>query len=118
MGINEEISKVEQKIEEKAEQVQKAREGIVSAETRLTNLSREIDNKFDMLERITRTEVENVASEQKVSFNSSSRLSPKDKETIRSLIHKGWRKEEIARTTGRSIGEIELLIDMEGLTSN
>ena len=112
------LQKLLQETEERTEQVKKAREGIVSTETRITNLSREIDNKFDMLERLTRNEVETSAAESKISYNSSSPLSPKDKETIRSLVRKGWSREEIAHRTGRSIGEVDLLIDMEGLSAN
>ena len=98
--------------EERTEQVQKAKEGIVNTEIRLNNLSQEINDKFDMLEKITRTEVEASAASSGVTEVGNTRLSPKDRETIISLKRRGWTVDEIAKRLKRSIGEIEMVIEM------
>ena len=94
--------------EKRTEQVQRAKEGIVNTEIRLADLSKQIDDKFDILQRITKTEIESSSDSAPV----NSRLSPKDRETIIQLKRMGWTVEEIARRYKRTVGEIEMVIEM------
>ncbi len=116
--INDAVDKISslqnllEETEKRAETVRNSREGIGNSETRLMNLSKEIDDKIDMLERISASELEKSPSGSSSSKND--RLSPKDKETIIALKRRGWSVEEIARNMKRSEGEIELVLEMGG----
>ncbi len=86
--------------------LQSSREGIARTETRLKQLSDEIDSKFSLLKQV-------------ISINSGSsttvadtRLSPEDKQNIHDLKKMGWKNEEIARSLKRSLTEIELVLEM------
>ena len=94
--------------EKRIEQVQKSREGIATTETRLQNLQHEIDDKFEILADLTKKDIDENPSEPE----SSGRLTPKDRETIKQLTRMHWKPEEIARRMKRSISEIEMAIDM------
>ena len=112
------LQKLLKETEERTEQVQKAKEGIVNTEIRLNNLSQEINEKFDMLEKITRNEVEASASTFGTTEVRNTRLTPKDRETIISLKRQGWHVDEIAKRLKRSEGEIEMVIEMGGLSAD
>lgn len=94
--------------EKRIDQVQKSREGIASTETRLQNLQREIEEKFDVLADLTKQDLE----ENPTDPETNGRLTPKDRQTIKELKRRGWTADEIARRMKRSVGEIELALDL------
>ena len=106
------LQKLLAETEKRTEEVKKAKEGIVNTEIRLNNLSQEINEKFDILENITRNEVEASVAASGTTEVGNARLSPKDKEVIISLKRQGWTVDEIAKRLKRSVGEVEMVIEM------
>ena len=92
--------------EQRVQQITSAREGIGRAETRLQNLDKEIDSKMDLLLRATKADMEKNPGQ------ISDRMTPQDRETIVQLKRTGWTVDEIARRMKRSVGEIELVLEM------
>jgi chromosome segregation ATPase len=88
------------------DQIQTAREGIARSETRLQNLSKEIDDKFQLLGKITAADIEKNPGQK------NDRITPQDKEAIIRLKRQGWDVSQIARSMKRSEGEIELVLEM------
>ena len=95
--------------EKRTDEVKHAKEGIVAIEARLQRLSKELNDKFDLLEKVAQAENDADSSD---SYRNPS-LTPRDKEDIRKLWKQGWSKEVIARRLNRSIGEVELVIEMD-----
>ena len=60
----------------------------MNTEMRLADLSKQIDEKFDMLQSITKEELDSADPTASAPVNA--RLSPKDRETIISLKRMGW----------------------------
>ena len=75
---------------------------------KLVLIDKEIDDKFEILSDLTKKDIDENPSESE----SSGRLTPKDRETIKQLTRMHWTPEEIARRMKRSISEIEMAIDM------
>ena len=71
-------------------------------------MQKEIDDKFEILSDLTKKDIDENPSEPE----SSGRLTPRDRETIKQLTRMHWKPEEIARRMKRSISEIEMAIDM------
>jgi len=92
--------------EKRVRDLQQSREGIARSETRLNELSAEIDSKFQLLAKLTKEDLS------KNPGPVESRLSPQDRESIHHLKRQGWSVEEIARSMKRSVSEIELVLEM------
>lgn len=91
--------------ERRMEEINSTRQGIGRSEQRLQELSNSIDSRIKMLELLTRKDVAaNPPSE-------TSQLTPSERELIRSLSRQGWRVKELANRLGRTVTEIELILD-------
>ena len=98
--------------ERRVEQINSAREGIGRAETRLQKLDGEIDKKMDLLLKATRSDMERSGSSAPLPSSSGSSITPRDRETIIDLKRRGWTVDDIARRMKRSVGEVELILEM------
>ena len=91
--------------EKRMEEINSTRQGIGRSEQRLQELSNSIDSKMKMLELLTRKDVAaNPPS-------GNSQLTPSEREHIRSLRRQGWSVRELANRLGRTVTEIELILD-------
>ena len=84
----------------------KNQEGIARTEARLQNLAREIDSKFNLLEKITKADLE------KHPAKNNSGISPQDRESVKTLKRQGWTVAEIARSLNFPESAVELILEM------
>ena len=83
-----------------------ANSGLKDAQLRIEQLNKEVDNKWEVLHKITKEEVS------KSKPASDKTFTPQEKETIRQLKRSGWSIDEIAKRFHRNVNEITLLLDM------
>ncbi|MDR2419137.1 MAG: hypothetical protein LBD79_08780 [Treponema sp.] len=105
-------------IEERLENMQKARQWLAQSETRLKSLKDEIDKQSSLLARGSGGGISvGGGSIPKVPSGSGKSAMPdgSQQETILKLKRQGWTVEEIANTLGISIGEVELTLEFMNL---
>jgi len=99
-------------IEERTTSIMKLREWLVKAETQIENLNYETDKRIKTLEAINSSPVESG----KKSGGQGIQEDSKRKMVIQ-LKSQGWTIDDIAKTSGLSIGEVEFILDLE-ISSN
>jgi DNA repair exonuclease SbcCD ATPase subunit len=92
-------------IEGRIKEMQKAREWIARAETRLEELNKEIQNQVKLIGNVLREEG-NAPGQSKGAPTVSTR------ENVIKLARQGWKVDEIAKAVKLSRGEVELILDM------
>ena len=92
--------------EKRMDTLKSTNDGLKKTELEQQQLRREIDNKFNTLHEMTKTQV----AKNKPSMDKG--ISPSERETIRSLKREGWTIQEIATQFKRTTTEIELLLDL------
>lgn len=93
-------------LESRASKLDKAREWLAATETRLLEISKQSEEQLKILAAINKSD------------KSKSGGAPANdiRQVVLKLAHQGWNKGEIARVTKLSVGEVELILEME--TSN
>jgi chromosome segregation ATPase len=91
-------------VEERIEAMQKARQWLARAETRLEELNKQI------LDQVKLTDVSRNTD--KVFDDSKGAPAPGVRDTIIRLARQGWKIEEISRAVKRSQGEVELVLEI------
>ncbi len=99
-------------IEERTTSIMKLREWLVKAETQIENLNYETDKRIKTLEAINSSPVESAKK-------SGGQLIQEDskRKMVIQLKSQGWAIDDIAKTSGLSIGEVEFILDLE-ISSN
>jgi DNA repair exonuclease SbcCD ATPase subunit len=92
-------------VEGRIKEMQKAREWIARAETRLEDLNKEIQDQVKMVGNVLKEEG-GVPSRSKGAPTISTR------ENVIKLARQGWKVDEIAKAVKLSRGEVELILDM------
>ena len=95
-------------IEIRNKSITKNREWLVKAQTQLENLNHETDAKIKLLKALQPAKGEGLGN--------AKNLNNEDKtlrESIVQLRKQGWSIDEIAKTMNKSIGEVELILDLE-----
>ena len=92
--------------EVQVEQIKTARTGFAGVETRLQKLDKEIESKMDLLLKATRADLNENPGQ------ISDRMTPQERDTIIALKRQGWTVDEIARRMKRSVGEVELILEI------
>ena len=100
------LDKVLSETEQRIDQITSANSGIKKLQLDQEQLSREINNKFETLHRITQSELD------KDKPSRDKGIPPQTKETIRQLKREGWTIPELAKRFGRTTTEIELLLEL------
>ena len=90
--------------EKRIDKVTRDREGIVNSENRLSKLSKDIDSKFNTLEDIAKAETSKKTTK-------SSSITPRKRESVKTLKQQGWRIEEIADKLKLTETEVQLILD-------
>ena len=94
-------------IEERIKSMQRARQWIADAETRLEDLNRQAQTQARAIDSL----VNNKKSGAKIDLGEGA-PTPQKKENVITLAKQGWKVEEIAKTMKISRGEVELILDM------
>lgn len=102
----ESLGNILEETEKKVDAIKNEREGIARTEARLQNLAREIDSKFNLLEKITKADLE------KHPAKNNSGISPQDRESVKTLKRQGWTVAEIARSLNFPESAVELILEM------
>ena len=92
--------------DEKIEQIQIVREGIGKTEERWNKLNSEIERKLNVMKQILQSEIKQSGGAE------NSRITMQEKDTIRELRTQNFTAEQIARTLGRTINEVEMILAM------
>nr|HPO48990.1 hypothetical protein [Spirochaetota bacterium] len=94
-------------LEERTESINRIREWLVRAETQIENMNYETDKRIRLLESlISKTGESPIITERMKSETSK-------KETVLLLQSQGWTIDDIAKTLGLSLGEVDFILDME-----
>jgi uncharacterized phage infection (PIP) family protein YhgE len=93
-------------IEERIDAMQVAREWLAKTESRLQQISKDAQEEVKLLGALLKKE----GSRGKNAERGAPTLS--DRDNVTRLAHQGWKKEEIARALGLSIGEVDLILEM------
>ena len=92
--------------DEKIEKIQIVREGIGKTEERWNKLNSEIERKLNVMKQILQSEIKQSGGAE------NSRITMQEKDTIRELRTQNFTAEQIARTLGRTINEVEMILAM------
>lgn len=113
------LQNIVEEAEKRVDQVQKSREGIARSETRLERLSKDVDEKIQLLARMTQNDMNGRYVQNSEPLSSSQmvtpvqgHLTPQDKETVLNLKRQGWTNSEIARSLKISESEVEVILEM------
>jgi chromosome segregation ATPase len=98
--LDEELAGIEERIEE----MRKAREWLARTETRLTELDKEMQGQFKLMDSIRKDDTGRGESKGAPPIGTQER--------VRSLALKGWSAKEIASAYKLSIGEVELILEI------
>ena len=101
-----ELDTILSETERRIDSLQSVNTGLKKTQLDVQTLSREVNNKFDALHKITTAE---VSKNQGLKDNG---ISPSERETIRALKREGWTVQEIASRFKRTPTEIELLLEL------
>ncbi len=90
-------------LETRAAKLDKAREWLAATETRLLEISKQSEEQLKILAALNKSD------------RSKSGGAPANdvRQVVLKLAHQGWNKGEIARVTKLSVGEVELILEME-----
>ena len=91
-------------LETRTSSIMKLREWLVKAETHLENLNYETDKRIKTLETLKELENQEEKNETK--------NQDQKKVMVKQLNSQGWSIDEIAKTAGLSIGEVEFILDL------
>jgi chromosome segregation ATPase len=97
------LNAILQDLEARMAKIEKAREWLAATETRLQEISRQSDEQLKVLAAI------NKSDKSKSSGNAAGDI----RQVVLKLAHQGWTKGDIARVTKLSVGEVELILEME-----
>jgi chromosome segregation ATPase len=93
-------------IEERIEAMNVAREWLAKTESRLQQISKDAQEKVKLFgDLVSRKGPRDKAPDRGVPTIA-------DRENVLRLAHQGWKREEIARTMGLSLGEVELILEL------
>jgi DNA repair exonuclease SbcCD ATPase subunit len=92
-------------IEGRIKEMQKAREWIARAETRLEELNKEIQNQVKLVGNVLKEEGD-------IPGRSKGAPTVSTRENVIKLARQGWKVDEIAKAVKLSRGEVELILDM------
>ena len=98
------IESVLEDSEKRIDNLQKAREWLVRAETRFEELNKKASENLKLLRDVLKKEPASSDS------NSAPPLSVQD--SVRKLAHQGWKTDEIAKALKLSRGEVELILEL------
>jgi chromosome segregation ATPase len=110
--INDAVAKMESlqniltETDNRIDAIKSERDGIGRSETRLSKLSKDIDDKFNLLAQITKKDIE------KNPGKPAQGISPQDREDIKRLKRQGWTVAAIAKAMKRTETEIELMLEL------
>jgi DNA invertase Pin-like site-specific DNA recombinase len=96
-----------EEIEERIKSMQRARQSVAEAETRLEKLNTQALTQARAIDSL----IKGKKSGTPVDIGEGA-PSPRMKENIITLFKQGWTKEEIAKTHKISLGEVELILEM------
>jgi len=100
------VDKFMAELEDRIEQMQKAREWLARTETRLEELSKQAQEQVKIMGTLLKEEGKKGLSRDKGAPPIGVR------ETVVKLAHQGWTVDEIARTVKLSRGEVELILEI------
>ncbi|HON88910.1 MAG TPA: hypothetical protein PK746_05485 [Spirochaetales bacterium] len=98
------IDSVLEDSEKRIDNLQKAREWLVRAETRFEELNKKAGENLKLLR--------DVLKKEPVSGDSSSAPPLSVQDSVRKLAHQGWKTDEIAKALKLSRGEVELILEL------
>lgn len=91
-------------VEERMEKMQKAREWLAGTETRLEEINRQAQEQVKLLGSLVKKGGAKGAGKGVPSHESRA--------IVKKLAHQGWSSQEIAKHTGFSVGEVELILEL------
>jgi hypothetical protein len=107
------LDKILKDVEGRIAELNKSRDWIARTETRFQEITREADDKVNLLSTLVKKE---VAGNDGRASAAASGPAPSVREVVIKLAQQGWRVDEIARTTKLSRGEVELILEMGSRT--
>jgi len=103
------LDKIMKDIEARTAELMKARDWLARTETRMSEISREASDQVELLNSIVKKEMQ---SETAAGQKNGGGQAMGTRELVLKLANKGWKIEEIAKTTKLSRGEVELILEM------
>lgn len=94
-------------LEMRTESINRIREWLVRAETQIENMNNETDKRIRLFESLMSKTGESPLITEKMKNESSK------KETVLHLQSLGWTIDDIAKTLGLSLGEVDFILDLE-----
>ena len=105
------LDKILEEIEERIDAMQRARQWVAGAETRLEELNRQAQTQARAIDSLVKGGKKTGAA---VNLGEGA-PPPQKKENVITLAKQGWKTDEIAKALKISRGEVELILDMQPL---
>jgi seryl-tRNA synthetase len=102
----EQLDSMTGQIEERIDQMQKAREWLARTETRLEQIAKQSDDQLKLLGNLLKQ------SGKQGGGDKDNAPSNRVRNMVRQLAHQGWGVNEIAKQTQLSRGEVELILEL------
>jgi DNA-binding NarL/FixJ family response regulator len=103
--LDESLSQIEQRITE----MNVAREWVANSESRLKELDKEVRTQLKLFGSLLERSSKGVKQKE----GDKGAPPPQHRENAIRLKNQGWKNEEIAKTLGMSIGELELILEID-----